>query len=180
MVTPLVKSRYVLHLVVTNAKNEFWIISTVYNSSRIKAQYSVWHELSGMASINLPWILIGDFNAITSLNEFQGGSQIYYRRKDHVFSDFIISNNLLDVNFIGSNFTWCNNQYGTARKWARLDKCLLNPCCSALCEAYFNKHLPRLFSDHSSFLLWLLILFVVKKFLKLVRLPWLHSAVRDA
>lgn len=35
-VTPLVKSRYVLHLVITNSKNESWVLSTVYNSSHIR------------------------------------------------------------------------------------------------------------------------------------------------
>lgn len=155
MVTPLVKSRYDLYLVVTNAKNSSWILSTVYNPSRIQAQSSVWHELSGIASINLPCIIIGDFNAIASLKKFQGGSQIYYRRKARVFSDFIISNNLLEVNFTSSSFTWCNNQSGTARKWARLDRCLLNPCCFALFDSYFIKHLPCLFFDQAPLLLTL-------------------------
>ncbi|KAH7659849.1 DNase I-like protein [Dioscorea alata] len=99
------------------------------NSSRIQDQSSIWFELTGIASLNLPWILIGDFNAIASLNEFQGGSRNYYRSKARVFSDFIFLNNVLDVNYISSRFTWCNNQVGAARKWACLDRCLLNPRC---------------------------------------------------
>lgn len=73
--------------------------------------------------------LVGDFNAVVSLTEFQGGSPIYYHRKAHVFSNFITINNLMEVNFLGSSFTWFNNQLGTARKWARLDHCLINPLC---------------------------------------------------
>ncbi|XP_039146778.1 uncharacterized protein LOC120283989 [Dioscorea cayenensis subsp. rotundata] len=130
-VSPLARSRYVLHLVVTNVKNESWILSTVYNSNHYQVQTTVWYELSGIASLNLPWILIGDFNTIASLDEFQGGSRSYYRRKARVFSDFISVNNLFDVNYTGSRFTWCNNQYGVARKWARLDRCLINSCCAA-------------------------------------------------
>lgn len=185
MVTPIVKSRYALHLVITNSKNESWILSTIYNPSRIQNQYSVWQELSDLASINLPWILIGDFNSIVSLNELRGGSHLYYRRKARVFSDFIIANNLLEVNFSGSKFTWCNNQAGIARKWALLDRCLLNPCCSALFETYFIKHLPRLFSDHAPLLLTLSPRIFNRK--KIFRFDnfWLdyidcHSAVRHA
>lgn len=152
-VSPLARSRYVLHLVVTNVKNESWILSTVYNSNHYQVQTTVWYELSGIASLNLPWILIGDFNTIASLDEFQGGSRSYYRRKARVFSDFISVNNLFDVNYTGSRFTWCNNQYGVARKWARLDRCLINSCCAAHLGKYYLKHLPRLFSDHAPLLL---------------------------
>lgn len=40
------------------------------------------------------------------------------------FLNFIEDNNLLDLHYISPNFTWCNNQSGTARHWARLDRCL--------------------------------------------------------
>ncbi|XP_039138794.1 uncharacterized protein LOC120276131 [Dioscorea cayenensis subsp. rotundata] len=132
-VTPLVKSRYVLHLVITNSKNESWVLSTVYNSSHIRVQSSVWLELSGIASTNLPAIIIGDFNVVASLNEFQGGAYNYYRRKARLFSDFIFCNNLLEARYSGSSFTWCNNQSGTARKWAS--------CHDAVREAWnFKPH----------------------------------------
>lgn len=115
-VTPIVRSRFVLHLVITNCRNESWIISTIYNSTRIQEQSAVWFELSCLASITIPWILIGDFNAVASPSEYRGGSPIYYRRKARVFSEFIAINNLMEVNFAGSNYTWCNNQSGNARK----------------------------------------------------------------
>ncbi|XP_039132268.1 uncharacterized protein LOC120269046 [Dioscorea cayenensis subsp. rotundata] len=162
-VTPLVKSRYVLYLVVTNAKLETWILSTIYNPSRIQDQSIVWLELSGIASFSIPWILIGDFNTVVSLNEFQGGSHIYYRRKARIFSDFINLNNLLDVNFNGSRFTWYNNQRGASRKWARLDRCLLNPCGAGLLSTYHIKHLSRLYSDHAPLILTLTPRFPFKK-----------------
>lgn len=104
-VTLIAISRYVLHVVVTSAKNETWILSTIYNPSRIQDQSSVYLELTNIASINFPWILIGDFNSTVSLNDFQGGPRSYYRRKARIFSDFIITNNLLEVNFTGSKFT---------------------------------------------------------------------------
>lgn len=44
-----------------------------------------------MNSLNLPW-LIYNFNA-----------------------EFIATNNLLDVNYVGSQYFWCNNQQGLAR-----------------------------------------------------------------
>lgn len=46
-----------MHLVVTNDKNESWILSTVYSPIRLHDQCYVWKELSSMASLNLPWFL---------------------------------------------------------------------------------------------------------------------------
>lgn len=65
-----------------------------------------------MTLLNLPWVLIGDFNAIIGVSECKGGSYHYYSRKANRFSNFIMHNHLLDVNFNGPNYTWYNNQAG--------------------------------------------------------------------
>lgn len=54
-----------------------------------------------MVSLNTPWIIIGDFNAITHMHEQKGGSHYYYIHNAHYFSAFISSNSFLDVNFMG-------------------------------------------------------------------------------
>lgn len=96
---------------------------------------------------------MGDLNAVITQEEHRGGAHYYYRRKASVFSKFIATNNLLDVNFVGSPYTWCNNQQGLARRWARLDRCLVNPVWSNCFYAYLVTHLPRFLSDHSPLLL---------------------------
>lgn len=75
-------------------------------------QLFLWKKLTGLKNLNLPWALIGDFNAITDMCEFRGGSFAYYCRKAERFSNFISRNNLLDANFVESKYTWCNNQAG--------------------------------------------------------------------
>lgn len=52
-VTPIAKTRYALHLVVTTDNAESWILTIVYNSNRVQDQRLVWHELSGMTSLKL-------------------------------------------------------------------------------------------------------------------------------
>lgn len=122
---------------------------------------------------------------MASLNEFQGGSYNYYHRKVHLFSDFIICINLFEARYTGSSFTWCNNQTGTARKWARLDRCLLNIRYISYFDSYLIKNLPRIFSDHAPLLLTLTHRISLKK--KVFRFDnfWLdyigcHDAVREA
>ena len=67
--------------------------------------------------------------------------------------DFISDNSLLDVGFSGPNFSWCNGQRGQARRWARLDRCLVNANWTNNYNAQILYHLPRVSSDHSPLLL---------------------------
>lgn len=146
------RSRYALHLVITTNQSTNLIASVIYNSNSIHNQRLLWMELSGMSSLNFPWIIMGDFNAMVSQDEHRGGSHYNYNRKALLFTDFITSNNLLDVNFVGSPYTWCNNKQGLARHWARLDRCLVNLIWSDNFDTCLVKHLPRFLSDHSPML----------------------------
>lgn len=79
-------------------------------------QKEVWRSLSSLSSLNLPWFVAGDFNAILSSNEHRGGSFHYYAAKFNGFKDFLSRNQLLDLGFLGPSFTWCNGQQGMARR----------------------------------------------------------------
>ncbi|KAJ0983713.1 hypothetical protein J5N97_011968 [Dioscorea zingiberensis] len=73
--------------------------------------------------------------------------------KSNYFNSFIIHNNLSDLKFSGPPFTWCNNQRGDSRIWARLDRVLTND--KWLDDASFHhvSHLARCQSDHSPILI---------------------------
>lgn len=51
---------------------------------------------------------MGDFIVIISQAEDRGDSFNYYSCKARFFLDFINRNNLLDLNFVGAEYTWCN------------------------------------------------------------------------
>lgn len=152
LVTPVASSRLVLHLVITTY-DKTWILSTVYNSQILSDQKLLWRSLQGFSSLPIPWLLSGDFNAISSREEHRGGNFSHYASKSSFFSDFIFSNNLFDLGFSGSRFTWCNGQEGLARRWARLDRFLANSLWLLDFQRISNTHLPRIFSDHSPLLL---------------------------
>lgn len=46
----------------------------------------LWQEFSGMTSLNLAWVITGDFNSITSVNKHKEGSYGYYSRKSLFFA----------------------------------------------------------------------------------------------
>lgn len=61
-----------------------------------------------ISKLDLPWIVLGDFNAISSPSEHKRSNFNYYARKVFSFSKFISNNALLDVSFLGASFSWCN------------------------------------------------------------------------
>ncbi|KAJ0986430.1 hypothetical protein J5N97_004786 [Dioscorea zingiberensis] len=153
MVTPLAINRYSVHLIISSQKPREWIISVIYNAQNIQSQRAVWRSLEVFSSLNLPWTLMGDFNAILNDEEHRGGSFDHYSPKSKLFNEFVSGNQLLDLGFSGSPFTWCNNQLGLARRWARLDRVLANDEWITHFESYYIKHLPRTASDHAPILL---------------------------
>lgn len=115
-----------LHLIISPYPSSIFIISIIYNSNRLYSQHSLSLELSRLTNFNFPWLLIGDFNTIVNRNEHKGGLLRYYSHIAISFSEFINANNLIDHNFSRPKFTWCINQSGATRWWARLDRCLVN------------------------------------------------------
>lgn len=97
-------SRKALHLVASNRLFKNCIISVIYNSSHFCNQCFLWHELSKIAPLQLPWLVLGDLNAELSMNEHKGRNFMYYDRKARFFKDFVVSNNLLDLNFFGPSY----------------------------------------------------------------------------
>lgn len=105
LVTPIIKSKFVLHLVISQITRTTWILTIVYNGHHLAIQKLLWVELFGMSQINLPWLVIGDFNAISSFVEHKGGAFHYHANKARLFSNFMADNSLLDIGFIGSIFS---------------------------------------------------------------------------
>ncbi|KAJ0981340.1 hypothetical protein J5N97_009595 [Dioscorea zingiberensis] len=126
LVTPIAYSLFSLHLILSSEKPEEWILSVVYNSQNIHCQKVLWRDLSAISSLRLPWILMGDFNAILNSEEHRGGCFNHYSIKAKHFADFVSNNQLFDLGFFGTPYTWCNNQNGLGRRWARLDRAIAN------------------------------------------------------
>ena len=66
------------------------------------------------------------------------------------FLDCLESCMLYDVRFVGSTYTWCNNQLGDDHILARLDQCLFYASDSDINVKVL--HLPQVCSDHAPLL----------------------------
>lgn len=131
-------------------------ITCVYASCLKRVRQRLWEYIDYVyATIHqnhAPWMIVGDFNVISSIMEKKGGGQTDLGAI-HEFLDCIARNGLIDAGYQGENFTWCNNRRGHARIWERLDRALINVQCQAKYEALTVQHLTRVTLDHSPLLI---------------------------
>ncbi|XP_058068700.1 uncharacterized protein LOC131218035 [Magnolia sinica] len=113
----------------------------------------LWEELEALSTSLLgPWGVCGDFNAITEIAERRSRGE-FDVRSTREFSKVIENAGLIDAGFSGSLYSWCNNQSGSARSWARLDRVLINIPWVSNFTRFKVDHLPRVNSDHNAILL---------------------------
>lgn len=131
-----------------------FFITFVYASCSMAERRDLYEELSQFGNtVNHPWMLGGDFNAILSPEEKKGGTMGFISSMTD-FQGFTARNGLLDAGFTGSPYTWSNNQVGVRNIKARLDRVLYNDCWAEKERAITVKHLMREPSDHSPLLLY--------------------------
>uniref|UniRef100_A0A2N9HAI3 Reverse transcriptase zinc-binding domain-containing protein n=1 Tax=Fagus sylvatica TaxID=28930 RepID=A0A2N9HAI3_FAGSY len=86
-----------------------WMFSGVYGLNIDRDRRLMWDELAGIRSWwDVPWCLGGDFNVVRFPLERVGSSN--FSPSMHDFSDFISSNELIDIPLTGGDFTWSNNR----------------------------------------------------------------------
>lgn len=102
------------------------------------------------ANLDLPWMMVDDFNDIVDSSErrgrdIDGGSASSRCNK---FVDNINKYALMDLGCIGPKLTWLNGQEGLARTYKRLDRAMANAKWRIAFPESYVKNLPRTTSDH--------------------------------
>ncbi|WOK94327.1 hypothetical protein Cni_G03029 [Canna indica] len=143
----------VIHAIIAFNHSMPFIISTIYANTNPTLRYTLWQSLSNINLNAYPWLLLGDFNCILNQDDKKGG--LPFRLTSHIqnFRSFITHANLIDLNFTGPKFTWCNNKKGEARILTMLDRAFSN---LAWLNSFGNstvKHFVRTASDHNPLLL---------------------------
>ncbi|PKU74940.1 hypothetical protein MA16_Dca020712 [Dendrobium catenatum] len=137
----------VLHCKIEIFNNQCFA-SFIYAASSFYNRKVLWESLIDFHSLcNLPWLVGGDFNAITCTSERMGGSNPSHRSMND-FNNIILSCNLIDIGFVGDKFTW-----NRGHLWQRLDCVLFNDAWINFFNSTNVQHLARILSDHSPLLI---------------------------
>ena len=136
-------------LVEVNTNNFF--LSTIYANTKFRIRKNLWNDLIDVAhNIDMPWLVIGDFNEVLSQNEKWGGNAVKPHRIA-MFSSTMDSCNLLDLGFNGPKFTWTNKRKRNPI-YERLDRAFGNGDWLVHYPNSCVWHLPRISSDHAPIL----------------------------
>ncbi|XP_027151979.1 uncharacterized protein LOC113752035 [Coffea eugenioides] len=128
------------------------LVSFVHAQCLMSDRQRLWEGLLRDRPGQGPWYVVGDFNLILSASEKKGGR--HFRPGEGVeLSRFMSDGGLFDAGFSGHSFTWCNNRFGRACIWKRLDRLLINEECLNFSLSISVSHLVRAPSDHAPLLL---------------------------
>ncbi|XP_020266638.1 uncharacterized protein LOC109842142 [Asparagus officinalis] len=126
-----------------------FLLTAVYALNQTEGRKTLWEDLLNFKrNVNYPWLVGGDFNAITKSDEKIGGAQITDTGADD-FQSFITSSQLMHIKTTGCFFTWCNKQDSSTRIWSRLDRILVNEDWIQKYTISQVEYLVPLCSDHS-------------------------------
>ncbi|KAK4252766.1 hypothetical protein QN277_014312 [Acacia crassicarpa] len=122
----LYRSKNIIHAIIdSDCLNAPRMISFIYGPPKEGERRIVWDSLRRLASgITDSWLVVGDFNDLLSQSEKEGGNPRAMRKIIN-FQGFLSDCNLMDLEFKGSQFTWCNKRDGAIVR-ERLDRALGN------------------------------------------------------
>jgi hypothetical protein len=113
-------------LVFSDPSHSPWLLSGVYAPPTSQNRSIFWDFLSNLGnSFGGAWLILGDFNSILSSSEKCGGRDFGSASHGN-FADFVNSNALVDLGFVGNKFTWSNCRMGRENIRERLDRGLAN------------------------------------------------------
>jgi hypothetical protein len=130
-----------------------FIFSGVYARCDRFERLSLWEDILSLGEAGFPYSVVGgDFNVVASQAEKLGGLAVN-RLSVSDFNSFIVRSGLSEFPFVGSAFTWSNNQEGPDRILSRLDRVFGSGSWFDLPLSFSISHLHRACSDHAPMIL---------------------------
>ncbi|XP_020253587.1 uncharacterized protein LOC109830664 [Asparagus officinalis] len=130
------------------------LMTVVYALNQREGRKVLWQKLQDFrTSVDCPWLVGGDFNAITNGDERLGGAPVTGADTED-FRQFISSSQLVHIKTTGCFYTWNNKQEAESRIWSRLDRVLINKLWIMQYTSSQVDFLQPVCSDHSQ--LWIM------------------------
>ncbi|KAL0453409.1 UNVERIFIED_CONTAM: hypothetical protein Slati_1319000 [Sesamum latifolium] len=120
------------------------------NTSQRKHSWDLLTHLKRMSQ--WAWLIAGDYNKILSHEEKKGGRQrLLWQIKR--FREALASNELYDLGFEGTPFSWCNQHPEPDTIYERLDRACADPVWRGRFPNATVSHIPVTSSDHAALLI---------------------------
>ncbi|XP_060177792.1 uncharacterized protein LOC132607730 [Lycium barbarum] len=133
--------------------NKSLVTTLVYAKCNEVERLHLWDDIYQVAySINLPWLVGGDFNVVLHEEEKIGGIPIQSQDYED-FASCVNSCELMETNFKGSHFTWWNGRGGSDYIFERLDRFFISQHSQQWFAHVEVEHLSRTGSDHAPLLI---------------------------
>ncbi|KAJ6974535.1 hypothetical protein NC653_030590 [Populus alba x Populus x berolinensis] len=131
-------------------------ITFVYGFNTPAERLALWHYITQESSSGIPWIVMGDFNAILQAADRIGGDTRWPLHLDD-FNTCIRQSELIHIPYTGLKYSWHNGQHGYHTIQKKLDWVFGNQCLLSKWPAAHATFQPRCLSDHSAMILHLCI-----------------------
>ncbi|XP_062103584.1 uncharacterized protein LOC133814669 [Humulus lupulus] len=106
-------------------QQEVFFATVVYGSNSMGERKTLWDKLASIGQLNNPWIIFGDFNAMFSFQDRNGGRQIL--AKDIADAqDWLALGQVDEFKCSRAHFTWSNKHDVGDRIFSKLDRVFTN------------------------------------------------------
>ncbi|XP_060210556.1 uncharacterized protein LOC132637493 [Lycium barbarum] len=125
------------------------VLTVVYASYDAGERRVLWDSINQVSNLfDLPWLVGGDFNVISTEEEKLGGLPILYNEVAD-FNHCLSNCSLQNLGYIGSIYTWWNGRVEEACIFKRLDKMVCNDKLLDVMPTMKVTHLIKKGSNHS-------------------------------
>lgn len=133
-------------------RNVLWNCTAVYASPTPSVRDELFDHLCLLRShINVPWVLLGDWNEILHHSEVSGGS--FYMSRAQRLANMMPSCGFMDLDIVGGFFTWRKNVIHGRHVRKRLDRCMADVDWRLMFQHALVEVLNHHNSDHNPLLL---------------------------
>lgn len=124
-------------------------MTVVYGLHTVEDRKSLWPELLSIdAQINLPWCVMGDFNAVLACEDRLNGNPVSsYESQD--FISLLANSDLGEYKSCGHFYSWSNKGVGDTKIASRIDRCLANTSWVTMFPTLSVEYMNPDISDHT-------------------------------
>ncbi|XP_026384244.1 uncharacterized protein LOC113279794 [Papaver somniferum] len=101
------------------------LITSIHAASLTVDGRALWSTLEEINNLNKPWLILGDFNAVLSIEEKKGGRSPL-RVAMLEFNSCVHNCELIQAPKTGLEYSWCNNRVRSKRIVCNLDRTFYN------------------------------------------------------